>query len=159
MGRRSKSREISKARLGQGFSDDEATYYRKYFRKLGGKGSESIELSKVKKFLQRSELSEDILNEILKIATSENAENLDSLDLEAFCVACRLVAHAQEIGVVQAPQVGEVPSNAPWFSELTEPEQQPEQQQKVETVEEFDFEAVALGVNAAFSGAISARVE
>lgn len=162
MGRRSKSREISKARLGPDFSEDESTYYRKYFKQLGGKGCEFIERSQVKRFLQRSELSDEILEEILKIATvADVADVADAesvtFDLEAFCVACRLVAHAQDGSVQLGFLVAQVPKNAPWFSEI-EVEASPEQE-KVEALEaaeaavDFDFEAVALGFNAeAFSG-------
>ncbi len=151
MGRRSKSREVSKERLGPDFSEDEANYYRKYFRKLGGKKRDFLERSQVQQFLQRSELSQEILDEILKISV----EFGETMDFEAFCVACRLVAHAQEHGLVQVEQVALVPSNVPWFSE---PEAEKEIEASFQTSvqvepEEFDFEGVALGVNAeAFSG-------
>eukprot|EP00438_Fugacium_kawagutii_P027584 Skav230748 [mRNA] locus=scaffold3436:129906:131021:+ [translate_table: standard] len=165
MGRRSKSREISKERLGH-FSDDESTFYRKYFKKLGGKGCEFIERSQVKRFLQRSELSDEIIEEILKIATAATAAEFVTLDLEAFCVACRLVAHAQD-GSLRSLQLGDlvaqVPSNAPWFSEEPEP-----QTSKVEAAlaplesseaQDFDFEAVALGFSEEFSGQPTAAPE
>eukprot|EP00434_Breviolum_minutum_P040615 symbB.v1.2.036093.t1/scaffold5018.1/size31776/5 len=152
MGRRSKSREVSKERLGPDFSEDEANFYRKYFRKLGGKKRDFLERSQVEQFLQRSELSQEILDEILKISI----EFGETVDFEAFCVACRLVAHAQELGLVQVEQVALVPSNVPWFSEPAEKEVEASFQtvQEVQVEEpEFDFEGVALGVNAeAFSG-------
>ena len=152
MGRRSKSREVSKERLGPDFSEDEANFYRKYFRKLGGKKRDFLERSQVEQFLQRSELGQEILDEILKISIQFG----ETVDFEAFCVACRLVAHAQELGLVQVEQVALVPSNVPWFSEPAEKEVEASFQtvQEVQVEEpEFDFEGVALGVNAeAFSG-------
>lgn len=144
MGRSDTPPDISQGRL-LNCSKDECLHYWKWFRKLGGRRG-SLRRSRVKQFLQRSELSEEILEAILNFALGDFNE---SADFEVFCVACRLVAHSQELGAVDVAKVGDVPTNAPWFSE----EVFQTEQAVVRDADEFDFEAVALGVNAP-SGAL-----
>ena len=135
--------EVSQARL-LNCSTEECSYYWKWFRKLGGK-RKPIQLSKLKQFLQRSELSQENLADIVKIAIQGYAE----VDFESFCVACRLVAHGQQLGVIDAAHVGEVPTNAPWFSDEAQPVQEKvEEKVPAGPAGDFDFEAVALGVEA-----------
>lgn len=135
--------EVSQERL-RNCSPEECQVYWKWFRKLRGK--RDVDRGKVKKFLQRSELRPEILEEILRIAVDSVDQGL-AVDFEAFCAACRLVAHAQYLGYSDPALLAEVPANAPWFAEKEkEKEKTPEAEVARVPAEDFDFEAVALGV-------------
>ncbi|CAJ1395360.1 unnamed protein product [Effrenium voratum] len=118
-----RSPEVSLARL-EHLPQEESRAYWKLFKKLTGTGAGSAEGSVVREFLQRANLSEKLLQEVWRLAHLD-----ESADFESFCVACRLVAHAQDARSITAAQVAEVPSKAPNFEE------------------DFDFEAVAMGVS------------
>lgn len=124
--------------------------------------------------LARSRLPEWLLQKVWAFADEFNT---GVLDLEAFCVACRLCAHAQQASeeiaeqVVGAAAAAEVPSSPPWFEGYERSEEGAASRQVGSTNElgrsyaqatsatgimpggragngNFDFEAVAFGSGA-----------
>ena len=127
--------EISLERL-RSLPAEEQSYYWKLFKKLGGR-RRPVPKSAVKQFLVRSQLDPEVLENILSTAV----DSADDVDFEKFCVMCRLVSQAQESGFLGS--VSDIPSNPAWFAEQSFEGEQPS---------EFDFEAVAFGVDSPGGG-------
>ena len=125
--------DISVERL-RSLTEEEKSYYWKLYKKLGGR-RRCLHISMVQQFLLRSKLESETITKILETAVISS----DEVDFESFCVACRLIAQAQELGFIGS--VSDLPAKPPWFAE----EQSAEGQQATE----FDFEGVALGVESA----------
>jgi len=150
---------VSLQRL-QTLPSEEHALYSRLFRDLVGNAPVAVaDAYQVAAFLQQSGLPKETLRKIWELADRTND---GTLDFENFCVACRLTAHAQ----TQAPgasieesSVAEIPSAPPDFtgaggdavpnSSRSSNNGHVGQTSKslAPSNREFDFEAMALGVD------------
>mmetsp|Transcript_115728 Transcript_115728/g.300061 ORF Transcript_115728/g.300061 Transcript_115728/m.300061 type:complete len:651 (+) Transcript_115728:152-2104(+) len=102
-----------------GLSSAERALYARLWAAAGGSPAGAgapLQGSAVAEVLQRSGLPKDALRHIWELASGRSS----TLDFEGFCAACRLCAHAQQMGssALVPAAISEVPGVPPWFDGL-----------------------------------------
>lgn len=136
---------------------DELSHYQSLFRAAGGTDPRSrIQGDRIALFLNGSGLPKDVLRRLWQVA---DAGAQGSLDLEGFCVLCRLCGHAQAAHGVDLDKASQLPVSEPPRALLhiegfqDAPMGQPPLPPPMSS-DGFDFEASAFGADG--SGGVAA---
>lgn len=155
----------------QSLASSERSLYAQLYASVGGDPSsqgQPAPSGATVDLLRRSRLPQDALRSIWQIAARDGQPGLD---FEAFCVACRLCAHAQRHGVDAVlgepgsaeSAAAEAPQSPPWFegapgsdnsvaSSSTGCRGGAGSSAAAQPAAGFDFEAMAFGVDGAAAG-------
>lgn len=142
---------------------EEHNHYFQLFLAAGGGPETPVQGSVAAELLQRTGLPTDLLHLIWELADTAGK---GSLDLEGFCIVCRLAAHAQQAqNYVPMDEVAVAnPARGPLFLEGYEPtfsnppsksfqrQELKESPPSLSSPGGFDFEAAAFGADTATSG-------